>query len=263
MANIEETDIPEAPKRRFRPDWILPVLFRPGRTLRQIVHEEASTWLAPLLLLTFLVLVSTLVAGPLRIQAAMNTPLEMPPDFEFWGPEQQQQFFEANQPNTSFLFMYVFPAVGGILSVWVGWFLLSAILHVILTLSGSRGSRAADFSLAGWSMLPFAVRAVVQIVYMLVTRRLISSPGVSGFLPVDATGGMAFLAALLALVDLYLIWQLVLLVIGATNGSGLMRGKVFGAVVLSLVILLALKALPGFAGAQLSGLTVNRPFFFF
>jgi hypothetical protein len=263
MANIEETDIPEAPKRRFRPDWILPVLFRPGRTLREIVHEEASTWLAPLLLLTLLVIVSALVAGPLRIQAALNTPLELPPDFEFYSPEMQQQFFEANQPNTSPLFMYVFPMVGGVLSVWVSWFLLGAILHVILTLSGSRGSRAADFSLVGWSMLPYAVRAVVQIVYMLVTRQLISKPGISGFLPVDATGGMAFLASLLSLVDLYLVWQFVLLVIGATYGSGLVRGKVVGAVALSLVVLLVLQALPGFAGAQLSGLTVNRPFFFF
>jgi hypothetical protein len=159
--------------------------------------------------------------------------------------------------------MYVFPMIGGVLGVWVSWFLLGAILHVILTLSGSRGSRAADFSLVGWSMLPYAVRAVVQIVYMLVTRQLISRPGISGFLPVDATGGMAFLASLLSLVDLYLVWQFVLLVIGATYGSGLVRGKVVGAVALSLVVLLVLQALPGFAGAQLSGLTVNSPFFFF
>lgn len=263
MANIEETDVPEAPKRPLRLDWILPVLFRPGRALREVVREETSTWLAPLLLLSLLVIASALVAGPLRTQAALSTPPNLPVDFQYWSPEQQQQYMEANQPNTSFTFMYVFPAVAGLLAIWVGWFLLGAILHVILTLSGSRGSRGADFSLAGWSMLPLAVRMIVQIVYMLATHQMIARPGISGFMPTDATGGMAFLTSLLSLIDLYLIWQFVLLVIGATAGSGLVRGRVAGAVALSLVVLLALQALPGFARAQLSGLTVNRPFFFF
>ncbi len=263
MANIEENELPEAPKRRLRPDWILPVLFRPGKALGEVVHSEASTWLTPLLLLSLLVIASALIAGPLRTQAALSRPFEPPPDFQYWSPEMQQQYMEANQPNTSFAFMYIFPAVANLLGIWVGWFLLGAILHVILTLSGSRGSRGADFSLAGWSMLPYAVRIIVQMVYMLATRQMISRPGVSGFLPADATGGMAFLVSLLSLVDLYLVWQFVLLVIGAVRGSGLARGKVFGAVALSLVLLIALQALPGFASAQLSGLTVNRPFFFF
>jgi hypothetical protein len=112
-------------------------------------------------------------------------------------------------------------------------------------------------------MLPYAIRVLVQIVYMLVTRQMVTRPGISGFIAADVTGGMAYLAALLALVDLYLIWQFVLLVLGARNTSGLKSGKVTGAVLVAVLLLIALRAVPGFIGAQLSALTVDRPFFFF
>jgi hypothetical protein len=263
MSNIEETDLPEAPKRRLRLDWILPVLFRPGKALREVVREEASTWLAPLLLLSLLVIAAGVVAGPLRTQAVLSQPPTLPQDFQYWSPDAQQKYIEANQPNTSPLFMYGFPILAGLGYVWIGWFLLGAILHIILTLSGSRGSRAADFSVAGWSMLPLAVRQVVRIAAMLITQQMVSRPGLSGFIAADATGVMAFTGALLALFDIYILWQIILLVIGASDGSGLARSKAIGAVLGAVLLLLALQALPGFVSSLLGGLKVDRPFFFF
>jgi hypothetical protein len=67
---------------------------------------------------------------------------------------------------------------------------------------------------------------------------------------------------LLGLVDIYLIWQFVLLVIGSA-ATGLPRGKAFAGVLLVIVLVLVLGALPGFGLAQLSGLSVDRPFIFF
>ncbi len=262
MANIEEVALPDAPRRRLHLDWVLPLIMRPAARLRAIMQEEGSSWLTPLLVLSLLVIISVLVAGPIRIQIAQSTPPELPQDFQYWSPDQQQQFFEANQPNVSPLFMYIFPMAAGLAGLWVSWFLLAAILHVMLTLNGSRASRAADFSLAGWSMLPYAVRHLVQIIWMLSTHTMITRPGVSGFIPADATGVMAFAGALLGLVDIYLVWQVLLLMFGATAGSGLKRGKVVGVVLISILILLALQALPAFVGAQLGGLKVDRPFFF-
>lgn len=263
MSNIEEYDLPEQPKRRLRFDWILPTLFRPGKTLREIAGYEASTWLVPVVLLSLLVIISAFVAQPLRTQAALAMPVEPPADFQYWTPDMQQEWMNANQPNTSFLFMVGFPALTGLAGVWIGWFLVAALMHVTLTLSGSRGSRVVDFSLAGWSLMPLAVREVVRIVAMLVTRQLIVNPGFSGFMPAEVTGGMAYLSSLLTLLDIYLVWQVVLLFLGARASSGLSRAKAFTAVLTAVVLVLALQALPGFIGAQLAGLSVNSPFFFF
>ena len=73
---------------------------------------------------------------------------------------------------------------------------------------------------------------------------------------------MAFARGMLGLIDIYLIWQIVLLVIGSTAGSGLKRGKVTWVILISMLILMLLMALPAFISAQLGGLKVDRPFFF-
>jgi len=263
MSNIEEIDVPEAPKRRLRFDWILPVLFRPRRATQEIARFESSTWLAPVLLLTLLAVVGVLASGPLRIQEIVNRPIETPPDFEYWSQEMQDEFYQTASQPPSPAVIYLLPAVGAVVRVWVGWFLLAAVLHLLLTLAGSRGTRTADFSLAGWSMLPLAVREVVRLAAVLFGRKLISAPGLSGFAAADAVGFGAYLTALLALIDFYLIWQVILLVLGARASSGLSRSRTIFIVLSAVLILLALQALPGFIGAQLSGLNVNRPFFFF
>ena len=259
---IEESELPEPPRRRLRLDWILPLFLRPGKTLREIVAFEASSWLAPLLLLSLLALVFTLVAGPLRAQAALAQPPQPPADFQYWSPEMQQKYLDSNTPNTGPLMIYILPGLGALLSVWGGWFLLGAVLHLALTLSGGRGSRTADFNLAAWASLPLALRWLVQIGGMLFTSQLILHPGLSGFFALDAGQLNTYLAGLAGLFDLYLVWQFVLLVRGAAAGSGITRAKAFGVVLASQVILLALAALPGFLLAQLTGLAVQRPFFF-
>jgi hypothetical protein len=263
MSEIDETDLPaELPRRPLRLDWLLPLFFRPGKTLRAIAETEGPSWLAPILLLSLLAIVFTLVAAPLRIQEALSHPPELPADSQYWSPEMQQDYINANQPNVSPLMMYVLPGLSGLLSVWGGWFVLGAVLHLALTMSGGRGSRSADFNLAAWAGMPFVVRYLVQIGAMLITRQMISRPGLSGFFPADATGFTAYVAIILGLVDLYLFWQVGLLIAGATTGARLPAPKAAGAVLGSMLLLLILQALPGFLLAQLGALSVQRPFFF-
>jgi hypothetical protein len=255
-SSIEEIDFPEPPKRNLRLDWIPAVFLRPGRALREIVAVDSPSWLAPILLLSLLALAYTLVSAPLRIQAVLSQPPEIPADFQYWSPEVQQKYMESNTPNTGVLRMYGLPGLGALFSVWAGWFLLAAVLHLALTLSGGRGSRAADFNLAAWASLPLAVRWLVQIAAMLATNQLILHPGLSGFI------NQAYLAGIAGLVDIYLCWQFALLVVGASAGSGITRAKAFWAVLVSQLIVLALSALPGYLLSSLSSLSVDRPFFF-
>ena len=68
---------------------------------------------------------------------------------------------------------------------------------------------------------------------------------------------MIFLRGVLAQIDLYLIWQVILLLVGALPLTGLTRSKAWAAVLISVVIILALKALPALIGSQLGGLTTS------
>jgi hypothetical protein len=260
MAEIVETDLPETPKRPLRFDWIFPVLFKPGRAMREIAQEENGAWLLPLLLLSLLVVAGVLVSGPLRVQYLLSQPPQLPPDFQYYAPEQQQKFLEAAVPNTGATVIYLLPALGALAGVWVSWFLLGAILHLGVTMSGGRGSLGRDLNLTAWGSLPFAVRSIVQSGYMLIANQLIARTGLSGFIPSDATGALAFAGAVLALFDVYLVWQIILLTIGSSAGAGISKSKAFWAVLAAVVVLLALQALPAFIGAQFRDFNVTRMF---
>jgi hypothetical protein len=262
MAETEVFDLPIPAERSRILSWILMTLFRPVRAMRAIGNETRAVWLTPLLLLSVLTLVSVFVTGPL-MQAAIRSGVAEPPNFQYMSPEQQQQYMQAQEIAAGPATTYTFPAVGRLVSLWFGWFLLGGVLHLVLTLLGSRSNNTTAFNLAAWSSLPFALRLIVQISAMLATQRLIDSPGLSGFLAEDAGGALGFARSMLAMVDLYWIWQFALLWIGAVLTAGLTRRKAFAGVLITILLLLVIGAVPGFALAQLGGMSVDQPFFFF
>jgi hypothetical protein len=104
------------------------------------------------------------------------------------------------------------------------------------------------------------VRSLVRAGNALFTQTLINSPGLSGFAPADGSLVSAIVRELLVSVDVYLIWHVLLIMLGARLASGLPRGKVAGGVLATLLVVLALQTLPGVVAAQLGGLQVIRLF---
>jgi hypothetical protein len=94
------------------------------------------------------------------------------------------------------------------------------------------------------------------------SNQLITTPGLAGFAPAAGGWAAAIAAEALARVDIYSLWYMALLIIGARAMGGLKLGPAMGAVLIAAVIALLLGILPGVAASQLSGLTVVRPFFF-
>jgi len=93
----------------------------------------------------------------------------------------------------------------------------------------------------------------VRILYFLVTGKGVTRPGLSGFLTnTDGDGVTAFFQSLLSNVDVYLVWQIVLLVVGVGLAARITRSKSVLVVLFSVVALLALQALLA-AGTTLLG----------
>jgi len=247
--------------RRLHFEWVLPVLFRPRSTLVKIAMQTAGVWLAPLLILTLTTLASVAVAGSIKQAAVLSGGPTLPPDFQYMPPEMQEQYMQAMQATSSPVFLYVFPAITSLGGVWLGWLLVTGLLHLVLTLLGGRGDTGSTLNIVAWSGLPFAVRDIVRILFMLVTRQLLTSPGFSGFIPADAAGGIAYLGQLLRLLDIYVLWNIVLLVLGVLASTKLSKIKAVGSVIFTVLLLLAIQALVGFLVSSLSSLTVVRPFF--
>ncbi|MDT8898660.1 MAG: YIP1 family protein [Thermanaerothrix sp.] len=262
MTDTETLSPPaEITPRRWHFAFLPGILFRPRRTLLALREQENATWLTPMVVLTLLALVLALAGAPVRLQQAQIIP-EPPPDFQYWPQEQQQQYFQAQQQRANPLFVFIFPALANLAAVWLPWLILSSLLHLALTLGGSRGNGVATFNLVAWSSVPLGLRYLVQSLAILITRQAISAPGLSGFIPSDVTGLALFARAALAQIDLYWLWMVILLLIGVPLFSGLQRVKAWGLTLLAILLTLALQALPGYFTARLGNLFVTRPFFF-
>ncbi|MEN4098450.1 MAG: YIP1 family protein [Anaerolineaceae bacterium] len=248
--------------RLFHFEWVLPVLVRPRRALTQIVQKSSAVWLVPLVLLTIFALIMVAAGGPIR-QTEAQAQITFPPDFEFYPPEWQQQYQEGIAARQGFVFIYVYPALGVLASIWIGWFLVSSLLHLGLTLAGSRNNNTAVLNLVAWASLPFALRYLIQAVYLVSTNTAIRAPGLSGFIPSDAAGFLLFLRSFLSLVDIYLIWYLALLIGGVVIIAGVSRAKAIIVTAVLSLLFLAIQALPGFLLALFGGVQTQRPFFFF
>jgi hypothetical protein len=262
MATQNQIDLfPLDIRRRWRFDWVLGALFRPRQSFNQIANSAEGVWLTPIAILIVTALLHVLISGSIKHTAAQSGQIVYPPGYEWYSPEQQAQFQQALAATSGPLFVYVLPAVLAVIGVFAAWLVVGWLLHLVLTLFGGRGTGGQVLNVAAWAALPFALRHGVRILAMISSQQLISHPGLSGFAPPAGEAAGLYLAALLAMVDVYLIWSIVLLVAGVQISDRLPALKAATAVLVTVTALVLLKATPTLLTARLSDLTIIRPFF--
>jgi len=259
---MTETAVPPLENsRRFRFDWVLPTLFRPRQTFARIVSQETAVWLTPLVILSLTALLLVFDSGSIKQAAAATGQVSLPENFQYYSPEQQAQFQQAMAATSSPVFLYVFPAILALARVWGGWLVVAGLMHLLLTLFGGRGGTTTALNVVAWASLPFAVRDMVRAAAMWNSHQLIASPGLAGFAPMGDGMISLFLAALMGLLDIYVIWYILLLIFGVRAGNGLSAGKAIAAVLITVLLILLVQALLGVAFSRLGSLTIIRPFF--
>ncbi len=261
MANTTSPTAPKPP-RRWHFELIWPALRHPRRVLPTIAASLQPLWLTPLVVLTALVLLQVLAAVPMRQAAAASTMVDLPTDYQYLTPEQQAQFQSSLSASGGSMFTTVFPTLAALSRVWLDWLIAAAVLHLVLTLFGARATMGSILNRVGWASLPFAVQSAVRIAALIITRKLITAPGLSGFGPAGDGFGAALAANVLGQVDLFLIWCVLLLVLSLRAQDDPGPSKAWAAVLVTLLVMLILTALPGALAAQLGGLNIVRPFLF-
>jgi len=135
-------------------------------------------------------------------------------------------------------------------------------MYLSLTLAGSRAGSMRSYNLVAWSMLPFAIRSLIQILAMLFSKTVVSSPGLSGFIDSGATGISAYFRGVLGFIDIYFVFYIILLLLGSVPLSGLSRSKAWIATAVSVLIVLLLMGIPSLLSSALSGLSLSGGFYF-
>lgn len=243
------TNIPseKQPPRQFNFLRLWTIFLHPRAVFAELTSESRASWWTPMIVLSVTALLSVIVSGYLNTRAAMMGEISLPPDWQYWTPDMQNNYMQAQQATQGPTFMYIIPLVGSLTSLWVGWIILAGLLHLGSTLLGGRGSMQGALNIAGWAGLPFVVRDVLRIVYMLSASHAITSPGLSGFTT------NVFLSQVLARTDLFLFWNIFLLTIGFSISDGLSRGKSLVGVLVVLLLLLSVQAGLGSLIARVGG----------
>jgi len=243
------------PVRRFNVPRVFAVFLNPRAAFSEMAPENRATWFTPMLILSITAILAVVTAGFLKTRAAMMGEIALPPDWQWWTPEMQNNYMQAQQATQGPVFMYIMPLIGALTGLWLGWLVLAGLLHLGSTLFGGRGSMQNALNLVGWGSLPFALRDLLRVAYMFLAQHTITSPSLSGF----ATS--TFLVQVLSRVDLFLIWNIVLLVIGFAIADGLPRGKSFANVIIVIVLVHLSQAGLAVLTSNIGGSTIQRPFF--
>jgi hypothetical protein len=251
------TDIIQKQSAR-RIDFSRPLTFliRPKQVYSEMASEPRAVWSTPMLILSITAILVVIVAGYLKTQAAMMGEVELPTDWQYWTPDMQNNYMQAQQATQGPTFMYVIPMVGSLTGLWLGWLVLAGLMHLGSTLFGGRGTMQGALNVVAFANLPFALRDILRVVYMLASSHTITSPGLSGF-----ASSAGLVSNLLQYTDIFLIWSILLLVIGFSVYDGLTLGKAFINIFVVMLIVLLAQAGLGTLGSSLSGSAIQRPFF--
>jgi hypothetical protein len=243
------------PVRRFDLRHLIAIYTRPRRTFTDLASDARAKWLTPMLVLTLSTILVVLVSGVMNTRAAAMGEIELPPDWQYWSQDMQDNYMQAQQSRQGPLFMYILPMLGSLTGLWLGWFVFSGLLHLASTILGGRGSLRGTLTVVAWASMPYLIRDVLRIVYMLAVSSAISAPGFSGF-----AGGSGFLSGMLAGIDVFLVWYILLLAIGVAISEGLPRGKAFAGVFVLVLAVLLVQAGIGALGSNLGLSVLSRPY---
>ena len=116
---------------------------------------------------------------------------------------------------------------GGLVALALGWVVWATVLHFSALALGGESNFSSMFSVVVWSAAPSILRNLTQAGYVAVAGRALVNPGLSGLV---ATGDILTDSTnvwwlVLSSVDLFLVWHLILIVVGFGIVSGFSKTK--------------------------------------
>ncbi len=193
---------------------------QPKKTLRYVTSEQRwSLWLAPALIIVLsLVIVTAISASAMSEFGREQAQRQIAAQAGSIPAEQADQVQKTVELFTSPLFLAASGIALGTVGLVLTWFLRGGVLFFISYLLGTDNKFRQMVTLVMWTWLPFALRDLVQAVYVLINGALPLNKGLS-FLVASSdqaqnAGNIAY--GFLSQVDPFLAWHLFLVAIGLT-----------------------------------------------
>jgi len=239
-----------------RVGWIFQMFYKPRATMKKVAAEKESIRTIPLVFISIIVILAVLISAPVK-KMQIEQGATIPDNFQYWSEDQQSQYLESQQNQTNPIFLYGFPFLTGIGGYLIVFMLMSNILYLVLTLSGSRSSKTRIGNVVAWAMLPFGLREFVRFLNVGINKSFNENPGLSQLIDAGASGFMAYLRGVLENIDAWYLLFVAFLIIGALEISGLNKKKTIIATLIAIVVILLLQGLPSILSSMFSGLSTG------
>jgi len=174
-------------------------------------------WLAPALAIVVSSVIVVTVSAPLLSEVGREqAEAQIESQMGSLSGEQEEQVRRSIETFTSPLFLAATGIAVGTLGLALSWLFRGAVLFFVSYLFGTDNRYVQMVTLVMWTWLPFALRNLVQAIYVVINGQLPLHPGLS-FLVASAeqtqnAGNLLY--GLLTQVDVFLLWHLVLVGIG-------------------------------------------------
>lgn len=254
--SIAENDT-VAPLSFWRTIW--GIIRQPRRTFENLRDRPHRAWLWMAALALLASLLPTLASAPISARLAREAMQQNLEKLREQNPgmtaEQENQMlgFAANP-----LFTTVIPGVSAVVVTLLGWLIWSGAVHLLSTMMGGGETFGQIWRVVIWGQLPFVLRNLLQGTYITLSGQLITNPGLSGlvspqrsaeeaiqqFMSAPPSTGQLVLQTILGKIDLFMIWNLVLLAIGVAVTARLSGRKATAIVILVWGVLTLLGLVP-------------------
>ena len=224
---------------------LMAMIDRPARAMREAAQRPRS-WLLPAAFLVISMVFLAWMSAPYQLELTNERSAQMIERIAANMPEEQARIVRESASEMT-MNRYLMTSAGvGLIVAGLAWVVRGALVHFSSMALGGISTWAPTFAIGVWSMLPFFVRDLVQAIYVWLKGQVLEHQGL-GFLVASGDwlkDSQSVQYALLANIDPFALWHLVLLATGIAVATKVSRTK---ATVLALVVwavFLGLKIVP-------------------
>lgn len=230
------------------------ILVRPRRAWAYLSQHDRQGWWILLVLLLALILVSSALSWSYEKSAQTSAAPSM---MEYRKYGYMETPTQPSGVNVAGLALHIVGQAAGTVFSWVLW---ATALYLISVFWGRSSSFGRMFRLTLWAWIPHAIRSIVQLVYLLISKQPIWNRGLSGFVVdrsaaatalIPAGPGQVALASILGHIDLFWAWSMFLLITGLVAFTQLKAKRAVLAVLLIWALLVVLGLIPAIIGSNL------------
>jgi hypothetical protein len=226
---------------------LIDLIDRPGRTIATIAVQPRWAWVLPVVVTIAFAVVAIVVTLPYATASPQG---EIQRQLAAL-PAQQAEMVTAQLDRLQQPAVMLSIGIGSrLLWMLISWLFAAVILYFCILLFGADVGFGGLIAAVLWTWLPLSLRDIVQSAYVFVRGQPIANQGLSYVVStgIPANDATNYIYAVLAQVDLFALWHVILVLALLITVARFSKGKAFFLALVYAALNLGLRLIPALLG---------------